>query len=53
LNFNDVHDREEFLWVLVENKEEADNFYSLSKIEILRPSFIVADETGLINTKME
>jgi hypothetical protein len=49
MEFGDGPDRENHLWIAVINQKEADQMHLQSNIDIIRPPFIAADETGLIN----
>ena len=51
MRFDDRPDRQDYLWVLVENEEDSDNLSSYSGLSLLRSPFIAADEADWFNVE--
>ena len=51
MSFDDSPDRQDYLWVLVENKQDSDNLTSQSGLSLLRSPFVAASETGWFNVE--
>ena len=49
MSFDDSPDRQDYLWVLVENEEDSDNLTSQSGLSLLRSPFVAASETDWFN----
>jgi len=51
MRFDDRPDREDYLWVLVENEQDSDSLSSQSGLSLLHSPFIAADETEWFNVE--
>ena len=51
MRFGGNDDREDYLWVLVENEADSDFLATQSRLLVLRPPYITADETGWVGVK--
>ena len=51
MRFGSDDDREDYLWVLVVNEADSDFLATQSRLSVLRPPYITADETYRVGVK--